>query len=265
MGLRQHSFQMTDIESAPDLPSPRVWGPWATIGWATLVVALMVVTQAVVLIAFIVVAATATGKESPDQIGQLAKSLANHGLFLSVATCSTTLICSAAIIGIVKLKRGSRLKHYLGLIAPNRSQLLRWVMVTIGFCVAFDLVTVLLKRPSLPGFMMKAYASIGSPWILWLAVIVAAPLFEELFFRGFIIKGLAESRVRWQGAVVISSGLWSLIHLQYNSYELVFVFVLGLILGVARVKTGSTLLTFLLHSLVNLAATIEVAASVRGS
>ena len=109
------------------------------------------------------------------------------------------------------------------------------------------------------------YASIGSPWILWLAVIVAAPLFEELFFRGFIIKGLAESRVRWPGAVVISSGLWSLIHLQYNSYELVFVFVLGLILGVARVKTGSTLLTFLLHSLVNLAAMSEVAASLRGS
>ena len=54
-------------------------------------------------------------------------------------------------------------------------------------------------------------------------------------------------------------------HLQYNSYELIFVFILGLILGVARVKTGSTLLTFLLHSLVNLAAMIEVAVSVRGS
>lgn len=265
MGPGQHFFQMTDIESAPGLPSPRVWGPWATIGWATLVVVLMVVTQTVVLIGFIVVTAAATGRESPDQIGQLARSLVNHGVFLSVATFSTTLICSAAVIGIVKLKRGSRLKHYLGLIAPNGSQLLRWVVVTTGFCLAFDLVTALLKRPLLPDFMTKAYASIGSPWILWLAVIVAAPLFEELFFRGFIIKGLAQSRVRWQGAVVISSGLWSLIHLQYNSYELVFVFVLGLILGVARVKTGSTLLTFLLHLLVNLAAMIEVAASLRGS
>jgi len=187
LGPGQHSFQMTDIESAPGLPSPRVWGPWATIGWATLVIVLMVVTQTVVLIGFIVV--TATGKESADKIGQLARSLANHGLFLSVATFSTTLICSAAIIGIVKLKRGSRLKDYLGLIAPNGSQLLRWVVVTTGFCVAFDLVTVLLKRPSLPEFMMKAYASIGSPWILWLAVIVAAPL-----VRGIIFPGLHHQR-----------------------------------------------------------------------
>jgi hypothetical protein len=130
--------------------------------------------------------------------------------------------------------------------------------------MAFGLISVLLKRP-MPEFMTKTYASIGSPWILWLAVIVAAPLFEELFFRGFVIKGLAESRLGWQGAVLISSCLWSLIHLQYKPYELSFVFLLGLILGVARVKTGSTLLTFLLHSLVNLTAMIEVAVSLRGS
>jgi len=215
---------MTEIESAPGLPPSRVWGPWATIAWATLIFVLMVVTQTVVLIVFMVMAAT--GQESPDRIAQMARSLKNDGLFLSVATFSTALICSAAITGIVKLKRGSKLKHYLGLIRPNGSQLLRWAMVTMGFCVAFDLMSVLLKRPILPEFMTKAYASIGSPWILWLAVIVASPLFEELFFRGFIIKGLAESRLRWHGAVLISSGLWSLIHLQYNSYEQVFVFML---------------------------------------
>jgi hypothetical protein len=206
----------------------------------------------------------ATGKESPDRIVQIAMSLKNDGLFLSLATFCTTLVCSAAIIGIVKLKRGSKLKHYLGLIRPNGTQLLRWAVVTMGFCMAFGLISVLLKRP-MPEFMTKTYASIGSPWILWLAVIVAAPLFEELFFRGFVIKGLAESRLGWQGAVLISSGLWSLIHLQYKPYELSFVFLLGLILGVARVKTGSTLLTFLLHSLVNLTAMIEVAVSLRGS
>jgi hypothetical protein len=253
---------MTDIESAPGLPSPRVWGPWATIAWTILIVILFVVTQSLVVIVFIVMAAM--GNESSDRIAQMARSLAMNGLVLSVATFSTTLICSAAIVGIVKLKRGSKLTHYLGLIRPNGGQLLRWAVVTMGFCVTFNLISSLLKRPIRPEYMTKLYTSIGSPWILWLAVIVAGPLFEELFFRGFVIKGLAESRLRWQGAVLISSGLWSLIHLQYSGYELVWVFLLGLILGVARVKTGSTLLTFLLHSLVNLAATIEVAVSLRG-
>jgi hypothetical protein len=254
---------MTDIESAPGVPPPRVWGPWATIAWTILVLILMVVTQTLVVIVFIVMAAR--GEQSPDRIAQIIPSLANNGLVLSVATFCTTLICSAVVIGIVKLKSGSKLKDYLGLIRPNGRQLLRWAVVTTVFCVTFDLINVLLKKPIVTEFMTKAYASSGSPWMLWLAVLVAAPLFEELFFRGFVIKGLAESRLRWQGAVLISSGLWSLIHVQYNVYELVWVFLLGLILGVARVKTGSTLLTFLLHLLVNLAATIEVAVSLRGS
>src|ERR1043166_3501175 len=141
---------MTDIESAPGLPPPRVWGPWATIAWTTLIVVLMVATQVLVVIVFMAV--TATGKESAERIGQLARSLQNDGLFLSVATFSTTLICSAVIIGIVKLRRGSKLKNYLGLIRPNGRQLFGWAVVTMGVCVTFDLISVSLKRPVLPEF-----------------------------------------------------------------------------------------------------------------
>lgn len=249
---------MTDIESAsPIAASPRIWGAWTTIAWALLVHFLMILIQAVV--AFIFIAAMAQGKQSPDRILQIARSLAGDGLYLSVATLTTLLICGPVIIGIVKLKRGSILKDYLGLVAPNWSQVIRWAALTIGFCVAFDLASLSVRRPIVPEFMTTVYASMESRWILWLTLLVAAPLFEELFFRGFLLKGLSESRLRWSGAVFVSSALWTLNHIQYDYYGMLFVFGLGVVLGVARIKTGSIWLTILLHSLVNFAATLEAA------
>jgi uncharacterized protein len=106
--------------------------------------------------------------------------------------------------------------------------------------------------------MVKAYSSLASPWILWLALLVAAPLFEELFFRGFLIKGLSASALRWYAAVIISSVMWAAIHIQYDLYGMATILVLGFILGTARIKSGSTILTMLLHSLTNLVATGEV-------
>jgi membrane protease YdiL (CAAX protease family) len=91
------------------------------------------------------------------------------------------------------------------------------------------------------------------------AIVVGAPIFEEIAFRGFLFKGLAASRLRWFGATIITSLLWAGIHLQYDWYEVSVIFVLGLVLGSARAMTNSTLLTIWLHCLVNILATIQVA------
>ena len=76
---------------------------------------------------------------------------------------------------------------------------------------------------------------------------IAAPLSEELFFRGFLIKGLSASTLRWYGAVIISSVMWAAIHIQYDLYGIATVLVLGFILGTASIKSGSIILTMLLH------------------
>jgi membrane protease YdiL (CAAX protease family) len=75
--------------------------------------------------------------------------------------------------------------------------------------------------------------------LLWFAIIVMAPLFEESLFRGFLIAGMQRSRI---GAILITAALWSLIHLQYEAFYLVYIFIGGILLGIARVKTGSLLL-----------------------
>jgi membrane protease YdiL (CAAX protease family) len=50
-----------------------------------------------------------------------------------------------------------------------------------------------------------------------------------------------------------------MIHIQYDVYGIVEIFVLGLVLGAARVKTGSIILTMFLHFVCNLVATAEAA------
>jgi membrane protease YdiL (CAAX protease family) len=48
-------------------------------------------------------------------------------------------------------------------------------------------------------------------------------------------------------------------HVQYDAFGITLVFALGLLLGVARARTGSLVVPLLMHSAANLVATIETA------
>jgi uncharacterized protein len=142
------------------------------------------------------------GGAAPRARSPALESLKYDGRLLSWCTFASAIICGLAIIIVVKLKRGSKLSDYLGLILPNRRQLFFWLLVLIAFIGLSDGISILLGKPTTPEFMIKAYSSLASPWILWVALLVAAPLFEELFFRGFLIKGLSASALRWYGALL---------------------------------------------------------------
>ena len=70
--------------------------------------------------------------------------------------------------------------------------------------------------------------------VLWLAVFafaVVAPLTEELLARGFLYRGWSESFLRVPGAIVLSSLVWTAMHVQYDLFFLGEVFSIGLVLG----------------------------------
>src|SRR5665811_1564385 len=98
-----------------------------------------------------------------------------------------------------------------------------------------------------------------SGWLLWLwlAIVVFTPIGEEILFRGFLFRGwLRSPRDVWP-VIVVTSLLWALIHVQYDWYTIGQIFVFGLLLGWMRWATGSTLLTILLHALINSEGMIE--------
>lgn len=72
----------------------------------------------------------------------------------------------------------------------------------------------------------------GTVWLLVIVVVVGAPLFEELVYRGLLQRSLVDALGRWPG-VLVASAWFSLIHLAPIEYP--GLFVAGLVFGVAAV------------------------------
>jgi membrane protease YdiL (CAAX protease family) len=235
--------------------APR-WGWLATALWSVVVMAVFFATQ----MAFVLWYAAATmGHIHPDRmLDELAK-LENNGDILAVATFLSTPACLLAILAIIKLKRGATFEDTLALRVLPREALVRWVVAVVAFAALADALSWLLGIPIVPPAMELAYRSAEGKAALWVALVLAAPVFEEVFFRGFVVTGLAHSRLGASGAVIIASLVWAGIHSQYDLYGIATIFFLGLIFGAARVKTGSVLAPIAMHMVTNIIATAEAA------
>ena len=78
---------------------------------------------------------------------------------------------------------------------------------------------------------------------------MAAPLTEELLFRGALFSAIASSRLGRIGAVMITAALWALAHA--TSAPLLFVgilFVMGICLGLLLLRFGSLWVTIACHA-----------------
>jgi hypothetical protein len=90
-----------------------------------------------------------------------------------------------------------------------------------------------------------------------IALVAGAPLFEELFFRGFLFRGFEASFLGSAGTTIVTSALWTAIHVQYDAYQLATIFLLGLLFGVARAVSRSTLLPMAMHVATNVVACVQ--------
>lgn len=235
---------------------PPYWGAVGTLLWAAVIAAVYVAVGTVVASIYVHVR---HGDRSPEELAQALMYFQFDGMAIAWSAIVTGAACGVLIVLAVKLRRGASVFEYLGLHMPPRRQIMGWLGFFVGFLILLDLATYLLGRPIVPEFMWRVYSSAEGHWILWIALIIAAPVIEELFFRGFLIKGLAASPIKPVGAVLVTSAIWAVIHLQYDLYGIASIFLMGLILGAARIKTGSTMLPIFLHAVANFVATIETA------
>src|SRR6266481_3122443 len=112
--------------------------------------------------------------------------------------------------------------------------------LTISLSVIMGLPAILLAL----GLMIFAFC-------------VAAPVSEELLARGFLYRGWSETFVQVPGAIVLSSLVWTTMHMQYERYFFGEIFSLGLWFGYLRYRGGSTWLTIVLHGLNNFGAFLQ--------
>jgi uncharacterized protein len=235
---------------------PAHWGFWGTVAWGGVVSATFVSLQ---IVTILVLGRLPQRGASESELARFLESTLADGTLFSVATFVTAAVCCPLVLAIIKLKKNSRVRDYLALhVVPARTAL-RWFGALGVALVASDLLTLALGRPIVPASMSALYATANPVWLFWGALIVAAPLFEELFFRGFLFKGLETSFLGTAGTIVVTALIWAVIHLQYDAYGIATVFVLGLVLGTARAYAGTLLLPLGMHSAANFVAALETA------
>ena len=88
-----------------------------------------------------------------------------------------------------------------------------------------------------------------SSWLLILSVILLAPIGEELLFRG-IIMNYSKRCMPAIWAIILQAALFGLYH--GNIVQIIYAFVMGIILGIVSQKLGSIVYSIILHMAVNI-------------
>lgn len=242
----------------PDLPpmtvtpaEPRVWKFWGTAVWGLLIFVAMFLGQVGAILYLAWDRGDPLDLMSIQRVGREPAALA-----LSVTMGLPTTL--AAVWLAIRIKKASFV-DYLALHWPSWKQMLFGAIGLVLIVVAWETMSRSLGREATPGFMtdlLKSGRDKGAAVMLLFAFSVAAPMSEEVLARGFLFRGWSASFLRVPGAIILSSLVWTVVHLQYDMYFLAEVFSIGLWFGYMRYRANSLWLTIALHALNNLTAVV---------
>ncbi|HEY2138252.1 MAG TPA: CPBP family intramembrane glutamic endopeptidase [Xanthobacteraceae bacterium] len=226
-------------------------GIWSTLGWALLCFA---VAQAVGILIIWMIGQMPTGT-----------TVQYDGRLVALVTLIPNPVLVVLLAVVAWWRTGGNAAEYLGLVRFSGREFLVGFLAVAALAAAMDVVSSLAGLDIVSPFQTESYATArATGWILplMLAIIVIGPVGEEVLFRGFLFRGWIRPGVPGVVAVAVISLLWAALHVQYDPVGMTQVFLSGLLLGWIRWRSGSTLLTIVLHLLVNLEATIETAAKI---
>jgi len=218
-------------------------GVWATVGWSTLAF-IGLYTVVIVQIAANVWAGTQV------QLPWLVYAMPiGH-------------IVVAAIVIVAIRTAGLPLREYLGLVSLRHADVWRgigigaaaWLGMVILFAVTALIHNALGGTPSDHSTLFKGVAEDKWRFLIsmYVLMIIAAPIAEELLFRGLMYRGLAESRLGAAGTIVITSIVFGLAHwLGFGWERVVVTGCVGALLGFLRWRTGGTSVPIVAHAATN--------------
>jgi membrane protease YdiL (CAAX protease family) len=235
------------------------WPFWRTLGWGLAVMIVSTVVQVLAIAAAGIVDIFRLRRTfgSLTSFYQLVISDAANGDVLAGTVIVSDLACVAAILLIVAFKRLPA-REYLALRPVRVPVLLKWLGFLLTYVVLTGGAATLFHTDFGGAVMGNLLTDSRRPWLFWIAVVLAAPLFEEVFFRGFLFRGFEASFLKTTGTVILTAILWAMLHVQYNAYGIAFIAGAGILLGVARARTGSLLVPLALHAGMNFAETLAL-------
>jgi len=232
------------------------WQLKATLAWSIPIALLLAVSQ---IIPMWVYALVVEPEVDLNVLRRYMGLLGSDAFLLGLMAIGSTLIVVPFVLGMAKLKKGSNLKSYFALNSVSLKVLGFWLLIAIGVLLFQALFMWLMGIEQIPDSMMNIqYPSEFTKWLLVLGIAFFAPVLEEVIFRGFLLKGLSNSSLGVYGAIFLTSFVWAIIHTQYGWGYLLLIFMIGLVLGYARIRTNSLLVPIMMHVFFNLVACIEL-------
>jgi len=163
-------------------------------------------------------------------------------------------ICAAIglILGILKTNSKSIINNLK--IPLSIVEIILGILIWIGFLPLCELLTTLIPTN---GFLEDLYKDFESNFKIMLnykvagfiTVCILAPIFEEILFRGIILKGMINHKINPILAIIIGGLIFGVAHL--NPWQFVGAGLLGTIFGYVYYRTKSLVLPILLHALNN--------------
>ena len=221
------------------LGQPGPWGFWATLGWALLALAFSLLVSVVASLGLV----------------RWDKSLSDYQfLFRNGDPAASSVLILGYLAVILALVFAARLagwsaSDYLALVRPRGRYVLFFglfcvllpPLITFAHALQFD-VSQLFN----PHGFDRARAANGLA-VHAIEVALAAPMMEEILFRGFLYRGLSESRIGVVGTIILTSVTWALMHVGHGSAGMIDIALHGVLWGWLRWYTGSTIATIAVH------------------
>lgn len=233
---------------------PFTWSWGRVVGYSILIAVVFLAAQISAVVAVGVASIVLVRGFNPYQW-----NAANDGVVVIAATFAAAAACILLVRLLVGRHEPSPWK-FLGL-NPARGADVRFVSIVMLLFIAItDPINVwLLNRPLVPPFWLQVYASSRVPAMLFVVMAVVAPISEELLFRGFLFGVLRAKGLSAVWTVAVTSAAFTLVHTEYDLYDLLHVSIVGALLGWARVRYDSIIPSMTMHALSNAVAFVESA------
>lgn len=235
--------------------TPAPWGLWATIAFGLLAFLAFIVIQGIALASY---AYYQQLTQPQEELITLILGVANTGFGISLSFLPSAAVATLLIVYFAKRRKQNTVSNYLKLNPVSIKQILFWIAILLLFSAFMEILGQTFERP-IPEWMISSYETARYIPLLWITLIIAAPIFEETLIRGFLLEGFRHTLLGDHGAILLTAGLWAIIHLQYEWFEIGMIFLVGILFGYARIHTNSLYTPIILHALMNLAATVQVA------
>ena len=171
-----------------------------------------------------------------------------------ISMLASTLLIGVPVIIYLHLN-GLSIRRRLRINTISINTLLSIIIISIGFIIIVDeLDRIVYKLFGHPEFLQELVeqlqiTSIRNGIFIVFTTVLAAPLVEEMLFRGYLQKVLEESWEDITKAILVTSLFFALVH--FNPFWIVQIYLLGLVLGYLAWRTNSIIPGIILHGFNN--------------